>query len=246
MRESLIPGLLKNIKYNFNRQNKSIMLFEAGKVYTKPSSKIIESNTISGVLSGLRSPSDLVKNQYEVGIGDLKADILSLLPGCTFDKNNDSIYFDEKNSLKVLFNKKIIGECGLVKADCINDFDIKCLVYAFELSLDDMHDLKQINFSNISQYPAVYKDITLITSIDDNLSNIVKNIRKNDYKYMKSIRIKDIFIDKDKLQLENRNVTLEICLQSNMKTLNDNEINADVQSLIADIKERYKLKIQEL
>ena len=246
MRESLIPGLLKNIQYNFNRQNKSIMLFEAGKVYTKPSTKIIESNTISGVLYGLRSPYDLVKNQYLAGIGDLKADILSLLPGSTFDKNNDSIYFDEKNSLKVLFNKKNIGECGLIKSGCANDFDIKSPVYAFELNLDDMHDLKQTSFSNISQYPAVYKDITLITNIDDNLSKIIKSIRKNNYKYMKSIRIKDIFIDKDKLQLENRNVTLEICLQSDMKTLNDDEINTDIQSLIADIKERYKLKIQEL
>ena len=63
---------------------------------------------------------------------------------------------------------------------------------------------------------------------------------------MKSIRIKDIFIDKDKLQLENRNVTLEICLQSIVKTLSDDEINTDVQRLIADIKEQYKLKIQEL
>ena len=44
-----------------------------------------------------------------------------------------------------------------------------------------MHDLKQINFSNISQYPAVYKDITLITNINDNLSDMIKNIRKNNY-----------------------------------------------------------------
>ena len=32
-------------------------------------------------------------------------------------------------------------------------------------------------------------------------------------------------ISSDKLQLNNRNVTLEICLQSNEKTLSDHEIN---------------------
>ena len=62
---------------------------------------------------------------------------------------------------------------------------------------------------------------------------------------MKSIRIKDIFISKDKLQLNNRNVTLEICLQSMDRTLNDEDINKSIQSITTDIKKLYKLIIQE-
>ena len=66
MRDSLIPGLLKNINYNQNRQHKSIRLFETGKIYTKDKSKIIEPKVISGVLFGLRSSYDLVCNQYSL------------------------------------------------------------------------------------------------------------------------------------------------------------------------------------
>ena len=54
MRDSLIPGLLKNIQYNHNRKHKSIQLYETGKIYIKPKSKIFEINTITGVLFGLR------------------------------------------------------------------------------------------------------------------------------------------------------------------------------------------------
>jgi len=245
MRDSLIPGLLKNIQYNHNRKHKSIQLYETGKIYIKPKSKIFEINTITGVLFGLRSSSDLVSNQYNFGIDDLKSHILSVIPNSTFDINSGSTYFDDVNSFKILQNNKAIGECGLIRSTCAQDFDIKGAVLAFEINEDLISESNKVTFNDISQYPAVYKDITLITNIDDSLSTVIKEMNNNGYKYMKSIRIKDIFISKDKLQLNNRNVTLEICLQSMDRTLNDEDINKSIQSITNDIKKLYKLNIQE-
>jgi len=62
---------------------------------------------------------------------------------------------------------------------------------------------------------------------------------------MKNIRIKDIFINKDNLQSNNRNVTLEICLQSNSKTFNDKDISDDINRVIEDLKDTHKIHIQE-
>ena len=63
---------------------------------------------------------------------------------------------------------------------------------------------------------------------------------------MKNIRIKDIFINKDKLQSNNRNVTLEICLQSNRKTLEDKDIIEDINKVISNLDNKHKIKIQEI
>ena len=245
MRDSLIPGLLKNIKYNHNRQHKSIQLYESGKVYARLKRRIYETNLIGGVLFGIKSGTDLVSNQYNFGLDDLKSHIFSLIPNATFNINNDSTYFDKINSLKIEQNNTVIGECGLIQSSCLKEFDIKGEVYAFEICEDMLSDTNNLTYENISQFPAVYKDITLITNIDDNISNIIKELNKNSYKYMKNIRIKDIFINKDKLQLNNRNVTLEICLQSMDRTLNDGDINRSIQSITTDIEKIYKLKIQE-
>jgi phenylalanyl-tRNA synthetase beta subunit len=73
---------------------------------------------------------------------------------------------------------------------------------------------------------------------------MTRNIKNKSYKYMKNIRIKDIFIDKDKLQL-NRYITLELCLQSVDKTLSDEDINKAIINITQDIKKIYKLNIQE-
>ena len=159
--------------------------------------------------------------------------------------NSGSTYFDDVNSFKILQNNKAIGECGLIQSTCVQDFAIKGAVFAFEINEDLISEPNKVTFTDISQYPAVYKDITLVTNIDDSLSAVIKEMNNNSYKYMKSIRIKDIFISKDKLQLNNRNVTLEICLQSMDRTLNDEDINKSIQSITTDIKKLYKLNIQE-
>jgi phenylalanyl-tRNA synthetase beta chain len=245
MRESLIPGLISNIVYNANRQHKSIRLFERGKTYFKNKAKLLEPNTISGALYGNRSSTDLVSKSYEYGIGDLKSDILSLFPNISFEVNKESIYFDVNNSLRLLIDNKMIGECGLISPDLVKDFDIKGNIFAFEIIEDNLKQENKMTFTEVSQLPAVYKDITLITNIDNNILNIIDEIRKDSYKYMKNIRIKDIFINKDNLQSNNRNVTLEICLQSNSKTLSDKDISDDVNKVIEDLKNIHKIHIQE-
>jgi len=245
MRESLLPGLLSNVVYNSNRQQKSIRLFEKGKVYIKNNKKINELNIISGILYGYKSSLDLVSNTYKYGIGDLKSDILSILPSAKFSENKESIYFDSNNSLKIYIDKLFIGECGIVSSNLTNDFGLKDAAFAFEILEDNIIEPKIATYRETSQFPSVYKDITLLTSKNDNIVNLIDNIDKSSYKYMKNIRIKDIFINKDNLQLNNRHVTLEVCLQSNKKTLSDKDISNEINKLVTEIKNRFKLSIKE-
>ena len=80
---------------------------------------------------------------------------------------------------------------------------------------------------------------------DEEFWEFIDEIDKSSYKYMKNIRIKDIFINEDNLQLNNRHVTLEVCLQSNEKTLSDEDISNDVNKLILEFKKRFKINIKE-
>lgn len=246
MRESLLPGLLSNIVYNSNRQQKSIQLFEIGKTYLKDKAKIIEPKVLSAVVYGNKSSVDLVANSYLFGIADLKSHILSIFPDAIFQQNNNSVYFDKDNSLEVLIDNKVIGECGLVSPSVVDDFNLKASVYAFELCINNISFKDKLIFKELSQFPAVYKDITIITNIETNVLNIIDELREESYKYMKNIRIKDIFINKDKLQSDNRNVTLEICLQSDRKTLEDKDIIEDINKVISNLDNKHKIKIQEI
>ena len=245
MRESLLPGLLNNVAYNSNRQQKSIRLFEKGKTYFKDKKNINEHNIISGILYGYKSSTDLVSNTYKYGIGNLKSDILSILPNAKFTTNKESIYFDSDNSLNIYIDESFIGECGMVSSSFMSDFGIKDEVFAFEIVVDNILADTNATYKDISQFPSVRKDITLMTSENNNILKLIDKIDKSSYKYMKNIRIKDIFIDKDNLQSNNRHVTLEACLQSNKKTLSDKDISSEINKLISEIKNRFKLNIKD-
>ena len=245
MRESLLPGLLSNIVYNSNRQHKSIQLFERGKVYIKHRAKIIEPKVLSAVVYGNKSSLDLVSDGYLYGLGDLKSDILSIFPNVTFAHNKSSVYFDKDNSLSVLMDSKVVGECGLISSNVTKDLNLKSSVYAFEIIEQDVLPDNKVIFTELSQFPAVFKDITVVTNININVSNIVDEIKKESYKYMKNIRIKDIFINKDNLNSNNRNVTLEVCLQSDIKTLQDKDILDDINKVMSSLTNKHKIQIQE-
>ena len=245
MRESLLPGLLNNIVYNSNRQHKSIQLFERGKIYLKDRAKIKEPKVLSAVVYGNKSSLDLVSDGYIYGLGDLKSDILSIFPNVTFVRNKSSVYFDKDNSLSVLVDSKVIGECGILSSNIIRDFNLKSTVYAFELIEQDFISDSKVVFSELSQFPSVFKDITVVTNINTNVSNIVDEIKKESYKYMKNIRIKDIFINKDNLKSNNRNVTLEVCLQSDTKTLQEKDILDDINRVMKSLTNKHKIQIQE-
>ena len=245
MRESLLPGLLSNIVYNSNRQHKSIQLFERGKVYFKHRAKIIEPKVLSAVVYGNKSSLDLVSDGYLYGLGDLKSDILSIFPNVTFVHNKSSVYFDKDNSLSVMMDSKVVGECGLISSNVTKDLNLKSSVYAFEIIEQDVIPDNKVIFAELSQFPAVFKDITVITNININVSNIIDEIKKESYKYMKNIRIKDIFINKDNLNSNNRNVTLEVCLQSDIKTLQEKDILDDINKVMSSLTNKHKVQIQE-
>ena len=59
------------------------------------------------------------------GLGDLKSDILSIFPNVTFAHNKSSVYFDKDNSLSVLMDSKVVGECGLISSNITKDLNLK-------------------------------------------------------------------------------------------------------------------------
>jgi phenylalanyl-tRNA synthetase beta chain len=142
-------------------------------------------------------------------------------------------------------DSKAIGECGLISSNVTKDLNLKSSVYAFEIIEQDVIQDNNVVFAELSQFPAVFKDITVVTNININVSNIIDEIKKESYKYMKNIRIKDIFINRDNLKSNNRNVTLEVCLQSDIKTLQEKDILNDVDKVMSSLTNKHKIQIQE-
>ncbi|GIT23847.1 MAG: hypothetical protein CM1200mP40_35290 [Gammaproteobacteria bacterium] len=56
MRGSLIPGLLNTYRYNANRQQSRLRLFETGLVFLKEDGEILQKEMVGGLITGKRKP----------------------------------------------------------------------------------------------------------------------------------------------------------------------------------------------
>ena len=84
MRTSLLPGLVKTVAYNLNRQQSRVRLFETGQVFLNDSegfkqSSIQQVEKIAAVITGSRLPEGWDSGRNKVDFYDLKGDVEALL-----------------------------------------------------------------------------------------------------------------------------------------------------------------------
>src|SRR5690606_30720777 len=75
MRAGLWAGLLKTLKYNQNRQQQRLRLFESGLVFQRADGKLHQPGKIGGLLWGSQLPQQWAEAQRHVDFFDAKGDV---------------------------------------------------------------------------------------------------------------------------------------------------------------------------
>src|SRR5439155_737999 len=75
LRTSLVPGILKTIRWNQNRGNRDLQLYELSKVYSQDGER---RSLVLGATGALRAPA-VHQREQEFGFYDLKGDVEEVL-----------------------------------------------------------------------------------------------------------------------------------------------------------------------
>ena len=235
LRPSLIPNLLASIKKNTARGIDSLSIFEAGSQYssTTPEDQI---NLICGMKYGLSNSKTWRSEKKEFDIFDTKNDLLNvinyLVPGNKKISISDEApsWYHPGRSGKIILNKKIeIGYFGELHPRIANKFKIKSRVNLFELLIDNipLSNKKTTNKSQLilSDFQSVTRDFAFILDKNIKSSDLIKAALNVDTKIIKSAEIFDLFEDKS-LGDDKKSMAIKVVLQSEEKTLDENDINS--------------------
>ncbi len=235
LRPSLIPNLLGSIKKNTARGIDSLSIFEAGSQYssTTPKDQI---NSICGMKYGLSNSKTWRSEKKEFDIFDVKNDLLNvinyLVPGNKkiSISNEAPSWYHPGRSGKIILNKKIeIGFFGELHPRIANKFKIKTRVNLFELLIDNvpLTEKKTTNKPQLilSDFQSVTRDFAFILDKDVKSSDLIKAALNVDAKIIKSAEIFDLFEDKS-LGNDKKSMAIKVILQSEEKTLDENDINS--------------------
>ncbi len=232
MRPLIVPGLLKNIKYNLSQSNKNLRLFEIASVfYPNAASETLteEITKIGFVTQGRRVPDFWPWDRQNVDYLDIKGVVEHLFLNLSIDLL-DFILIEKHSFLDpcvgVVVEDKEVGFIGKVKDKICDFYDIKSEdVWIAELDLDQIYNIYKdikISFSMWSKYPPVFRDMTVILIENLEFKYIKRVIEEAGISYLEDVKLIDIY----RATSDSKpHLTLRMVYRHPNRTLTDKEVD---------------------
>tara|TARA_B100002051_G_scaffold67769_1_gene64292 strand:- start:10459 stop:12861 length:2403 start_codon:yes stop_codon:yes gene_type:complete len=244
IRNSMLPGMLKAVSFNYNRQVKNYKMFEIGATY-----KSFLNNSPNETMSlGIVWPTikfDHWKDNKQYDFFNAKGDVNFLLDKLHISSHEYSDKeqkgFDFCQSIKI--NRKEIGFIGMVSNQILKNSDIKKenLVYAdFNIDLLRESLSKTNKFKDPSVYPSIERDISILVDNKYNAKKIEDCIKNTGGKRLKALYLFDVYADNT---FKNNKISygFKMIFQSNSETLKDSEIDKIMNEILNKLKNNFDI-----
>ena len=251
MRQSLVFGGLESIEHNSKRKMGNLRFFEFGNVYNFSPDKQNDENPMAAYkedyhlglwLTGKRVEGSWAHPNEDSTFFELEAYVENILrriglpQGVQVRKKSTN---DIVSAGIVIENRggKVLLEMGIVSKKLLKDFDINQPVYYAELSWNALMKAVRKNvvlYSEISKYPAVSRDLALLVDNNVEFAQIEQIARQSEKKLLKKVELFDVYEGKN-LPAGKKSYAVNFILQDETKTLNDKQIDAIMQKIIANV-----------
>ncbi|MCL4134263.1 UNVERIFIED_CONTAM: hypothetical protein GTU68_023156 [Idotea baltica] len=262
MRTSLLPGLLKSVQFNHNRQHDRIRLFEVGATYHKSKEKsesttpCQETQRIAGVISGPATPLQWgTNNSQNVDFYDLKGDVESIL---ALTGRKKAIIFNEFQHIAMhpgqvsVIQIKVesdstscidIGYIGCLHPSLQKLYDLPANVYMFELDLNAAFKAALPEFKSVSRFPSVKRDLSILVDqavTVGAINAVVENALGDD---LVKVVIFDVYRGTGVAE-DQKSVSLSLTLRQHGKTMTDEDAEALTDQVLQALDEQLSAKLR--
>jgi phenylalanyl-tRNA synthetase beta chain len=230
LRQGLIFNGLEAIAYNQNRQHADLSLFEFGNVYKKTEEGFAENFRLALYLSGSTLPNNWRNPSTPFTFYNIKGEVMALLKrlglaGKVKMETSESELFEE--GVCYVLNNKALVHVGWVNPTIQKQFGVREKVFYADFDWDAMlNALKpdQINYQELSKFPAVRRDLSLLLDEAVTFKSIYDIAFKAERKLLRSVELFDVYEGKN-LEKGKKSYALSFVLQDASKTLNDKTID---------------------
>ena len=243
LRSSLYPNLIYYLKKNIDRGIDNQSLFEIGPSFTgkKPGQQItivcgIRTELSSGNLDVFEIKKDLVQTLVELGISQDETKI---------DIKSPSYYHPGRSgSIIARSNKQLLAYFGQIHPKIISDG----YIYGFEIFLEDLvkyitQNRKEKPTIKFSDYQKSERDFAFVVEKNfaaQNLLDIISNVDKS---LIKKVKIFDVYEGKN-IQFGKKSIALKVTIQSDIKTLNEKDLNDLSSKIISNVEKKANAKLR--
>ena len=249
MRSSLLFNHLEIIEANRKKGFKNLNIFELGPVYN-------DSKSQENILFGLTSIQKYNNKHFPINKFDffsLSELISKIINSLNFDMKNfnidrsQSILFHPGQSAELRMGKKLIARYGKIHPVVLDNFPKLSNTYGLEffyenLPIETMYR-KKINKTHDSSFQFSEKDFSFIFEKNQNLFEVYRMLTGIDKKLIQNVEFFDEY-NSFEIGDDFKSVTFKITIQSDEKTLTEEDLEKIHQNIIEKTSQKFNAKLR--
>ena len=260
MRQTLLYGGLESIGHNAKRKNGNCRFFEFGNVYFFHPEKKDEENPMNAYkeeyhlglwLTGKRVEGSWAHANEDSSFAELSAYVenifarIGVQQGMLVRKKSGNAIFATGLAIE---NRggKLIAEMGVLAKKVQKAADIETPVYYCEINWTALMKLirnQKVLYTEIAKYPAVSRDLALLIDQNVEFAQIEEIARQTEKKLLKKVELFDVYEGKN-LPAGKKSYAVNFILQDAEKTMGDKQIDAIMQKLINNLKQKLGAELR--
>ena len=260
MRQTLLYGGLESVEHNVKRKATNLRFFEFGNCYffdperqndNDPMQAYKEENFLGLWVTGKRVEGSWAHPNEDSTFYELSADVRNILAriglaeGQTVTKKSELDVFSSGLTIETRGGKKLV-EMGILSKSLLKRFDLQQPVYFAELNWTQLMKAtkkNKVTFTDIPRQPAVSRDLALLVDQAVEFAQIEQTARQAEKKLLKQVELFDVYEGKN-LPSGKKSYAVNFILQDEEKTMNDKQIDAIMQKIIASLKKQLGAELR--
>lgn len=248
MRTTLLSSLLPSVQHNVNRQQQRVRFFETGLRFVPSQDgikQLAQIPTLALISTGSRLPEQWHAKPQPMDFYDLKAEIEALLTAGRVQASYQAAqhaWLHPGQSADIVVHGQIVGYLGKLHPALSDELDL-AETWVAELDLAPLMLPYVSNFTQLSRFPSVRRDIAILISDKIDIDQIQASIRIAAGELLLQSWLFDVYAGQG-IGEGQRSLAFALLWQHAERTLEDVEIKDGMQRVVDALSQTYNATLR--
>jgi phenylalanyl-tRNA synthetase beta chain len=232
MRSSLLGGLVGALRFNLNRKQPRVRLFEIGACFAAANGTYVQTERLAALCYGNVQPEQWGTPARNVDFYDAKGDLEALFAP-------DALRFvaapypasHPGRSAQVFLGERAIGWIGELHPQWQQQYDMPKAAVWFEIELAAVIQAQVPRMSEISKFLPARRDLAVLVDEKVEVQALLDAMRQVNAPFIAEIALFDVYRGKG-VEQGKKSLAFRVLLQDTQKTLTDSEIEPSIALLV--------------
>lgn len=249
MRSTLLSSLIPCVQYNINRQQSRVRFFELGLRFDYQDANNIHDlkqiPTLAMIAVGAKQAESWHAKPQAMDFFDFKGEVEELLAAGRVKveyARSERVWLHPGQSAEIMVDGQSIGYLGRLHPTLEAELDLGT-TWVAELDQKTVLQTYVSNFTELSRFPSVRRDIALLISDKINIGEIQQLITKTGGELLNSNWLFDVYTGQG-VEAGKRSLAFALLWQHPSRTLEDAEIKSGMDTIIEVLQNTYQATLR--